>query len=93
MNEATITSGRQPQAHTALLVAYEMKFFNAFGPEDKELSVYELISVTGAEELLLGRREIVPFKGSVACSRLLYLVRIMIALAYLGIFDEVDESK
>ena len=70
-----------------------MKFFDGFGPEDKELSAYELSAITGVEESLTGKFEIVSLDSSMACSHLLFLVRIMRALACLGIFDEVGESK
>ena len=59
-----------------------MKSFDAFGPEDKEPSTYELSSINSVEELL-GKLEIVPLEGSVTYSRLLFLVRIMRALACL----------
>ena len=93
VNGATFTSGRQPQAHAALRTAFEMRVFDGFGPEDKELSAHKLSAITNTEELLIGNCQSASLNGSVACSNLLFLVRIMRALACLGIFDEVDESK
>ena len=53
VNRATFTLDRQPQAHAALLTAYEMRVFDGFGPKDKQLSAYELSAITNVEELLM----------------------------------------